>query len=795
MYKNIIRALLLSSSISSCLFAAGDDGYHQNNKRKRNNDYNAEGKKNISLECGIKNIIQSHHFTFSEFKDDRKEFFRLAEKMFLDADTQKDIKNALFSISCDRDVELNDKIEVLKILWNNQISSINPYILYKPHFLKNYINALKNIDIKENILHKIIDDNFIEKNEHDKIALYTLKILGVHFTKEAFYKIYNNMNSIPFDMLNCAFETFLAIKNPSWSWQESHIILNQLLHQYGSIGFYDKKRIKYYETLQILFKKLSLKEYSTYDFLKIWNSFNFTTSDVKKTIHFFKKTNIDLNFKNLNDYLVLINLIEDDTNLSKKKRRWFYTLSNINFSELEQNFLIHNYNDVANDFDFIVNGIIQINDNSGLFFIKENLLHFVESALTSDNEKLAFSVASWILEDNDDEPFFDEEHPLSQLALRIMLLLNENQDPKNPYKIHRNLLKKRNQEVNFDSLLKWRFLKYNNFDYKISMNPFFFKKLSEMKVDLNSVPEIDSNILDKLLNDLEKRVAISEKLSKEIKEITQENFNNIVFKTISNYSETNARYLPNLLKKPSSHIIGAQWKCVIKNILNMNNQASDADSLSEQEKYLLLTLTSINHCSIGQDGGVSETYSQLPYQAKLKTENGDYYDFALFQKKYGFFCSILQNLVEGMFSGTNDLMKEICCTEDVEQAVHQGLYLRNLIGDLVGSAYKIKFDINAGIYYENLLALSRQNALDIFYKHANNNLASFIHYVTIKINETIGKKEGLPIYNQLVEILKDQISKGIFELDEDDQPKLTQEGVVLLLVKMEALLQDTRLFS
>ena len=78
----------------------------------------------------------------------------------------------------------------------------------------------------------------------------------------------------------------------------------------------------------------------------------------------------------------------------------------------------------------------------------------------------------------------------------------------------------------------------------------------------------------------------------------------------------------------------------------------------------------------------------------------------------------IQKLMGDQFSGVDSIMKELIGKNTVNQGVHQAIYLKNLIGHLVGVTQKtITFDIHTGTLYENLIRHSRHDVLAVFFKH------------------------------------------------------------------------------
>ncbi|MDP1723816.1 MAG: hypothetical protein Q8L85_03860 [Alphaproteobacteria bacterium] len=429
---------------------------------------------------------------------------------------------------------------------------------------------------------------------------------------------------------------------------------------------------------------------------------------------------------------------------------------------------------------------------------KNDILEYWKNILQSDDQYLSSMLADFI-ERHYDQLGFVENDEFIQLTIRTQILLDDSDDPKSPYVIHGNLLKKREEQVDFSTFIEWHYFKGQNLDYRISLNPEFFKDLSNIEIDFDTTPIIDQNILHILMQRIKNRISNNPDTTNIILNLTGSSFEGINKGTLNDSDN----YLSSLLNAPRHHKIAAQFKCIMQHILSLDSTDGTNNKLSTQEESFLKILCSIIHCRYGKAGAIVEIYAELPYHTKLKTKKGEILNAAIIQRSgadtyeaSNFLYDAIQDLVETLFSGTNDLMAEICGVpaNQVDQGVHQGLYLRNLIGDLVGSRHDVAFDVSAQLYYENLLALSLQDALDTFYRHANVGLPNLISYIQIKINEFLKQNPRSIIYNQLAVLLSGNNNGTTWILDEHDTPFITEEGVVRILIKIGALKRDKKLF-
>ena len=82
-----------------------------------------------------------------------------------------------------------------------------------------------------------------------------------------------------------------------------------------------------------------------------------------------------------------------------------------------------------------------------------------------------------------------------------------------------------------------------------------------------------------------------------------------------------------------------------------------------------------------------------------------------------FVTGIIKNLMDSQFASDNEIIQELTGVSDMPQGVHQVLYMKNLIGHLVGVSRGPVFDRYTGVLYDHLLAIPRDEVLKIFFKH------------------------------------------------------------------------------
>lgn len=389
----------------------------------------------------------------------------------------------------------------------------------------------------------------------------------------------------------------------------------------------------------------------------------------------------------------------------------------------------------------------------------------------------------------------DPEGEFVQQALRVGVLLDDSKNPKSPYKVHGNLLQKREELIDLQTLkLPFQYVSYGDIQYNISLNPVFLKKLSNKIIDIYSIPNVKSSDFVDLLNKLEERIK-NPLIYAEVQNLLERHsFDDIKLKAIGDNA-----YLFYLLKASDHNKISAKFKCIIKHILSLSPECTET-ILSLQEEVLLTTLKSVIHCSVGIDGGVINAYGFLPLEAKLKSSTNDIVDNGYIAQgthlAIEFIEDVIQEQIEECFSGANELMKNICGEAIIEESVHQGLYLRNLIGDLVGSCHDVKFDMHSELYYNNLLALTKKEALDAFYQYTTPKIVDIIKLIQLKVNQQLQPDNyNNELFASLAILLGNDNDLSSWQMDDEDiNASITEEGVFKVLINMGLLKKDERLF-
>jgi hypothetical protein len=221
-------------------------------------------------------------------------------------------------------------------------------------------------------------------------------------------------------------------------------------------------------------------------------------------------------------------------------------------------------------------------------------------------------------------------------------------------------------------------------------------------------------------------------------------------------------YLSRLLenKKTEISIISAQFRAILHNILSKESRVKPGEVFSEQEELLIKTAMTIRACPGGKNEGIALTYWLLDpwyrYPAKGFETGNDKKDEA-----FKFIANEVQKILNAQFSGTNAFMKELTGVEKVEQASHQAIYVKNLIGHLVGLSHKTYFDLHTHVLNDKLVKMSRWEVLAIFLQHMTPRV--LVREFTLAINN----KENAAVSKKALNCLAVDLQDG-FELEEDE---------------------------
>jgi hypothetical protein len=335
----------------------------------------------------------------------------------------------------------------------------------------------------------------------------------------------------------------------------------------------------------------------------------------------------------------------------------------------------------------------------------------------------------------------NEEHEIVQLAIRtFILLLSANSDPLNPYHIFQRLEAKRAEPMNWDNMNPS--IEILN-GYSLSFNPTFFgSEMKEIVIRAGQLPKVSPDFLDRHLSVLKARFASEEGLTDQVKELTGLSFAEIEEHAV--FDQFLARHLSFEGDQDAIvPIVTARFFAIAAYIDSLSETRNQGDDFSDREMTFIKMLGSIMFCPTGKSDGIGRYYlNVLPAscrygQGAAPAPESRLVDLPHDQSKL-VICEILAEEIEKMFSGNNVMMKQIAGVRgEIQQASHQGFYLRNLLGkDLLGST-KVYFDAHTQVLYENLVALDKQEAMQIFFTYFKP--STFVQLLAKKFDLDIGE--------------------------------------------------------
>ena len=138
-----------------------------------------------------------------------------------------------------------------------------------------------------------------------------------------------------------------------------------------------------------------------------------------------------------------------------------------------------------------------------------------------------------------------------------------------------------------------------------------------------------------------------------------------------------------------------------------------------------------------------------------------------------FIGQVIQKLMASV-TGSNALMNELTNTTNIPEAAHHAIYLKNLIGHLVGISHGVFFDRNTGLLNDLLVSKERDEVLNAFFKYVTPE--SFVDEVVKNVNKD-------PINNK--ELLKPLLGDEFW--NKDDAKGLSRRGALTLLEQLHYL--------
>ncbi len=299
-----------------------------------------------------------------------------------------------------------------------------------------------------------------------------------------------------------------------------------------------------------------------------------------------------------------------------------------------------------------------------------------------------------------------EEDPLMQEAIRIHILI-ENPGEKNPYRVYQKLTELAKQPSDIKPPCQ---MVYGE---QARINPIQLQATAELfTLSRKDIPTgVNLEAWESLVQQLTTKVE-SDHL--DVTVLTGRSWETLYTGML------NHAYIKSMLRfKERVLIPQAQFASIFQAILAEGSVVAQGEVFSAQEQMLLKVASGIQHCSSGKREGIALTYAQLNPKFKLKkkvevTRSGPEAVAELAKEQI---CSMAQGVLIAQFSGIDSFAQEVTEDKHIKQGVHQSLYLKNLLGSQVGLLHEVIIDLHAETIYNRLLAKSRDEVLNVFYRY------------------------------------------------------------------------------
>lgn len=375
---------------------------------------------------------------------------------------------------------------------------------------------------------------------------------------------------------------------------------------------------------------------------------------------------------------------------------------------------------------------------------------------------------------------FDEESPLVQEALMTMTVLNDDEHHLDPYEIYKDLKALQNRSV---SISKDKLPRKKIDSLVVCLNPDYFRELSHMVITFQQLPSYEKNFLIIMRSQIDGR--LSPEIEKLINEITGFSYKGLITGSLG------SPHLTHLLAvqgkdEDSVPLEASKFISIVSHLQTLDNQIAP-HGLSIREEGFLKMLACVQACPQGKGGGINDFYNLfLPSSAKL--------GYTSESLAHEFLEGILRREVAKMFSGTNSFFQEVLGETfrnrlkekngaAIIQAVHQALYIQNLIANEVGYPHTVTFDKHTHVLSGAMVSLPRESVVYQYYRYFVPSVA--IKAVVQETNRVLEKDNK--VYNQLCELLEPDDFARAWGLDIKDSLYLTPYGAARLLLKIGAL--------
>ena len=191
-------------------------------------------------------------------------------------------------------------------------------------------------------------------------------------------------------------------------------------------------------------------------------------------------------------------------------------------------------------------------------------------------------------------------------------------------------------------------------------------------------------------------------------------------------------------------LLSVQFACII-NFLK-----------TQDRNVLLIAASGIQYCNTGRSEGIALYYNSLPDAFKYKADGRDSTDPDQ-DRAFEYLARLTQRYLQDCCASR--ALLTTLCKGAVEQESHHSLYIKNMIGEVIGLQYERTFDINLSCVSMTLLQMERVQILETFYQHATPQ--GLAHALVQAFSNSQG-----PARKSLYSILR-EIRSDVWEWDED----------------------------
>lgn len=437
----------------------------------------------------------------------------------------------------------------------------------------------------------------------------------------------------------------------------------------------------------------------------------------------------------------------------------------------------------------------------------EMLALFEERLGGADREELA-RLCDFILRAKDGFRDFNfvrlgwsEDHPIVQNAIAKQIVLAQDvTDPKNPWYIWRQMLSKRGAVVDFDAVTPEPKIVA---DKRVRPNPAAIARFaSGFAIEEANVPDLEANVLERLVNRLEGRMSPQMALEIEGMQSPPISFNVLKVRTLGTQGHS---FLTSLMHAKKTDFYGAKLRCLLSHLMTFDDAVNAPHQLSPREARLVHLLTNLRECDTGQAGDLEELYNALPDSAKyqVKSDVFDWENITPSQRLgYAFLMRTAGEGVREVLGQDNALMRRICGVPangvgpdgknlTIEQLVHQAKYLVNFLGRDLGVPHVDSFPHDAGLYYQQMLSFDKAPLIKMYYAYAweEGRMLSFFRH---KINEALKSPATDGLFKGLDSLRPERMASAqMWDVNLDGGTTITDQGLVTLLVHAGILQEST----